>query len=369
MAEETQATTAEAPVAPMHRDERHSEEFAAQRIAGILGAETPPEDPSDEPSAPSETEQVEAAGEVSLESPENDGSEPSNQDDPETSEGETTEDVPEAEPELPSSLAELAQAFEAEPERFNDLKVTAKVDGEEVEVTLSEALAGYQRTADYTRKTTELSEQRSQFEQAVQEAETELRSRAQELAALTKTIQHRFAPQPPDPKLMQTNPGAYLQQKEAYEGQKRALQAALGDHQRMTQAEMAKQQQAYQTHLEAERQKMVTNWPELGDENSPARTQLVSYLKERGFSEKDIGGIADHRMIGVVMDAMRGHSVETADPGKKIQKPKVTKTVKANAPRQGEDRKLEALASARRNHRRNPKSTEAAADRIRAILG
>lgn len=44
-----------------------------------------------------------------------------------------------------------------------------KVDGEVVEVTLKEALAGYQRQADYTRKAQALSAEKEQFEKAVSE--------------------------------------------------------------------------------------------------------------------------------------------------------------------------------------------------------
>jgi hypothetical protein len=43
---------------------------------------------------------------------------------------------------------------------------TVKVDGETVEVTLKEALAGYQRQADYTRKMQALAEERKEFEEA-----------------------------------------------------------------------------------------------------------------------------------------------------------------------------------------------------------
>ena len=48
--------------------------------------------------------------------------------------------------------------------QYNDKFVKLQVDGEEVQVPLQEALAGYQRQADYTRKTQELSEQRKQVE-------------------------------------------------------------------------------------------------------------------------------------------------------------------------------------------------------------
>ena len=57
-------------------------------------------------------------------------------------------------------------------DEYADKAVKLNVAGEEVDVPLREALAGYQRQADYTRKTQELSEQRKQvqFGTALQEA-------------------------------------------------------------------------------------------------------------------------------------------------------------------------------------------------------
>ena len=57
-------------------------------------------------------------------------------------------------------------------DEFGDKYVSVTVAGEEVRVPLKEALSGYQRQADYTRKTQELSEQRRQvqFGAALQEA-------------------------------------------------------------------------------------------------------------------------------------------------------------------------------------------------------
>jgi hypothetical protein len=57
-------------------------------------------------------------------------------------------------------------------DEFGDRYVSVTVGGEEVKVPLKEALSGYQRQADYTRKTQELSEQRRQvqFGAALQEA-------------------------------------------------------------------------------------------------------------------------------------------------------------------------------------------------------
>ena len=56
--------------------------------------------------------------------------------------------------------------------QFADNKVKLQVNGEEIVVPLAEALSGYQRQADYTRKTQELSEQKKQiqFAAAIQES-------------------------------------------------------------------------------------------------------------------------------------------------------------------------------------------------------
>ena len=71
----------------------------------------------------------------------------------------------------------IAETPEQEQELFDyteiaDKVIKLQVDGEEVVVPVKEALAGYQRQADYTRKTQELSEQRKQvqYASALQEA-------------------------------------------------------------------------------------------------------------------------------------------------------------------------------------------------------
>jgi type II secretory pathway component PulF len=82
------------------------------------------------------------------------------------SEGQVTEAIEEIE-----SLSE--QEIEMLPvDEFGEKYVSVQVNGEEVQVPLKEALSGYQRQADYTRKTQELSEQRRQvqFGGALQEA-------------------------------------------------------------------------------------------------------------------------------------------------------------------------------------------------------
>jgi hypothetical protein len=56
-------------------------------------------------------------------------------------------------------------------DQFGDKYVKVKVDGQELDVPVKEALSGYQRQADYTRKTQELAAQRESLQYAATLAE------------------------------------------------------------------------------------------------------------------------------------------------------------------------------------------------------
>ena len=82
--------------------------------------------------------------------------------------------IPEAETEgqITEAIEEIESLSEQEIEmlpvnEYGDKYVSVQVNGDEVRVPLSEALSGYQRQADYTRKTQELSEQRKQVQYGV----------------------------------------------------------------------------------------------------------------------------------------------------------------------------------------------------------
>lgn len=82
----------------------------------------------------------------------------------------TTIDSPDVDPVFDGQVDEVGGAEESNPildvDAFGDHYVTVKVDGEEVRVPLSEAVAGYSRQADYTRKTQELAQQRQELQWA-----------------------------------------------------------------------------------------------------------------------------------------------------------------------------------------------------------
>ena len=63
-----------------------------------------------------------------------------------------------------SEVIETTESPTLNIDEYSDYRIPVKLDGEELQVPLSEAIAGYQRQADYTRKTQELAEQRQSLE-------------------------------------------------------------------------------------------------------------------------------------------------------------------------------------------------------------
>jgi hypothetical protein len=83
--------------------------------------------------------------------------------------GSVTDTAVPAEGEAPTTGGEGTPEATPEPsyldlDQYKDHHVRVRVDGEEVEVPLSEALGGYSRTADYTRKTQALAERERQVQ-------------------------------------------------------------------------------------------------------------------------------------------------------------------------------------------------------------
>ena len=67
---------------------------------------------------------------------------------------------------------------------------TVKIDGKEVEVKLSELKNGYQRQADYTKKTTAVAEQRKAAEVETQKANQERAEYSQKLSFYIQNLQN-----------------------------------------------------------------------------------------------------------------------------------------------------------------------------------
>lgn len=104
--------------------------------------------------------------------------------------GEATTDVtPPAETETPWVTPESGGGEVATGESTSSPTYKVTVGGEEIEVSLDEALAGYQRQADYTRKTQELATQRTEMEYAARLAQALETDPARAIDALQQAYQ------------------------------------------------------------------------------------------------------------------------------------------------------------------------------------
>lgn len=81
-------------------------------------------------------------------------------------------DSPAVDTEAPAVTEDTTSYEYIDPSAFDGKYVKVKVDGADVDVPFSEAIQGYQRQADYTRKTQELASQREQlgYAQTLQQA-------------------------------------------------------------------------------------------------------------------------------------------------------------------------------------------------------
>lgn len=195
---------------------------------------------------------------------------------------------------------EQSSESEAEPQD-EEPTFTVKVDGQEETVPLAELLSGYSRTQDYTHKTMALADRNRAFDVKEQQLET-LKS---QYAAKLQAIPEQQESDVDWLKLAEDDPNQYVVEKERHT-ERQAAQKARRE-------ELATlQHQELQRALAQESQKLQQAIPDFADATKAAtmKTEIVSYLQSKGFTEDEISGIYDHRLIGVAVDAMKSKQVK-----------------------------------------------------------
>lgn len=216
---------------------------------------------------------------------------------PQAVEAEATE--PEVEAEAPEVEAESSDESQ---------KFTIKVDGKEIEVTLDELKNGYQRQADYTRKTMEVSEQRKAAEAEYQKARGEREQYANKLnqdsALLTALIGEQQ--QQNWQQLLESDPVEYLKQQHLLQQRYAQLQTVQQEQQKVWELQQSEQAQSYNQHLRSQYQELLDKLPEWKDE-AKAKTEkadIKSWLGNNGFSEAEINSLADAKFVVAARKAM-----------------------------------------------------------------
>jgi len=166
--------------------------------------------------------------------------------------------------------------------------ITLDIEGQEVKFTKDELKSGILRQADYTRKTQALAEERKQFQSVVSQATEQEKVYSQLLPVMVQRMQ-QFMPQPPSQELIDTDPTAYLKQKERYERELGDLQAAQAEMQRMQEKQNSDDEQKQRNYVAQNAQLLPELIPEWKDAKNYERdrTRLRDFLRTRYFSDQE----------------------------------------------------------------------------------
>lgn len=221
--------------------------------------------------------------------------------------------TPEAEQETPAEPNAQEEGDDAqESDADADETVTVLVDGKPVELTkaqIAEAHKSGLRQADYTKKTTELAEQRKAAEAETAKAREERSQYMQGLQRAQAVLETQLQEQQQIdwPKLLEADPVEYLKQQHLAQTRQAQLQQTYQQRQQLEAQAKAEHDSALKSHAESQREELIAKIPEWKDAEKmkAGATELREYLKTQGLTEQEIYSVIDHRAIVQSYKAMK----------------------------------------------------------------
>jgi hypothetical protein len=284
---------------------------------------------------------------------------------------EETEEAEEVEEEAPEEgQAEEETKEEVEEEEFDvvaeeDLKYTIKVDGQELEVDIAELKNGYQRQADYTRKSQALAEQRKETEN-IQSERMQLEQERQMYANGLQMLQEQQSAKLNDfssvdwETLKQEDPYQYMIKKDELRDAQEKVQNVAQQQQHIQQEQMQQQQAAKSEFVRTEYARLIEALPEWEDTSSTIKKDIRDYASTIGFRPEEIDQLADHRSVLVIKKAMEFDKLTKKVAPKKKAVKKVPKVQKSGRGNSNEDAAAEAVNKKRARLRKSGKQDDAA---------
>jgi len=178
-------------------------------------------------------------------------------------------------------------------------KFTVKIDGKDTEVSLEDLTNGYSRTADYTRKTQALAQERKEAQAEFDIVRQERQQYAQLLGALQQQLAQADASPIDMNALYESDPIEWVRQKELGRERQEKQYAIQSEQQRLAQTQQAEQRQHMRGYLENQKTALIEALPALRDPEmaSQQKKKWVDAGKSIGFSDQEMNGITDHRML------------------------------------------------------------------------
>lgn len=235
---------------------------------------------------------------------------------------------PQGQPQEPVAETEETQEYEAEPDNDEGEEVQeesqetpryrVKVGDEEVEVDLDELQKGYSRTADYTRKTQALAEQRKAIEAEAQKVQ-EAKALRDQYAQRLQLIEQMLTQQPEEDlaALKDNDPIGYAVKMAEKMEREKQLTAVRQEREAVLAKQQAEQQQYLQTHLRQEAERLKAAIPEFADEvkSEVLKREIREYAKSAGFSDQELSQVYDHRAVVSLWKAAQYDKLMKGKPG------------------------------------------------------
>jgi hypothetical protein len=282
----------------------------------------------------------------------------------EEAEVETNED---SEEEKASEEVEEVGEEEEDTEVVNeeDLRYTIKVDGEELEVSIDELRNGYQRQADYTRKSQALAEQRKETEN-IQSERMQLDQERQMYANGLRMLQEQQQAKLSEfdgvdwTNLKEEDPHAYIIKKDEFRDAQERLASAEEQQYYIRQEQEATTNKLKAEYVQQEYTKLSQILPEWNSKDSTIKQDIRKYATEVGFLPQEIDQLADHRSVLILKKAMEyDRLTEKLVPKKKAVK-KVPKVQKPGRGKQKSEAADEQAAKKRTRLRKSGRQEDAA---------
>jgi hypothetical protein len=330
-------------------------EAAADAIAGLL---SPRED-----TQPREPKKTTAAKAPASQSDPVEVDDPPEAEDEEAAEPEDDGQTEQADAEG-ESPADDEQPDDA-PAQPRKLRVP-KGDGEFDEVTEDEAVKGYLRQQDYTRKTQTLAEQRKAHEAEANAVRAERQQYADSLKQLEAAIKAQVPAEPDWAKLQQDKPDEFAVTWAAWHRHKEEMSAFEAERKRAEDAVLKDQFEAMRKRVDEEQGKLVEAIPAWQDADVRKKelTEIKEFAKKAGYSDEELSQVVDHRVITLLRKAYLYDKAQDAAPKvrAKIEQAKVVPP--------GTGQKKTPVSELTRTKQRLAKTgrVEDAADAIRQLL-
>ena len=221
---------------------------------------------------------------------------------------------------------EASEDLNAIEEQTTDLHQVT-VNGEKIDVDLEELKAGYQKDADYRRKTEELAIEKRELRAEEDRLKNQYSTKMEDLNSLVATLNAEINND------MNSKELDALWEEDPTEAAKvdRRIQKRKNTIQQAQQKLREHQQAQFQEILREEQKKLHLRHPEIADpiKGATVKSNIMNYLSSKGFSNEDVARIYDSRYFDVIMDGMNFNKSKSVKPGLVSKKVKPSKFVKS----------------------------------------